>query len=87
MKTGAIIYVAGESDCIAIPKNKGRLLKNHGIQADRWEIITRNTGPADIHDAWWHLLTQGMQEVLCLLAKVDNNGKIQLTGRQMRLCG
>jgi len=58
-----------------------------GIQADRWEIITRSTGPADIHDAWWRLLTKGMQQVLCLLAEVDSNGEIRLTGRQMRLCG
>jgi len=87
MKTGAIIYVTGERDCVGIPAEKGMFLKKHGIQADRWEIITHNTGPADIHDAWWRLLTKGMQQVLCLLAEVDNNGEIQLTGRQMRLCG
>jgi len=87
MKTGAIIYVAGERDCVGIGEDKGMLLKKHGIQADRWEIITRSTGPADIHDAWWRLLTKGMHQVLCLLAEVDSNGEIRLTGRQMRLCG
>ena len=87
MKTGAIIYVAGEKDRVEIPEDKGMLLKQHGIQADRWEVITHDTGPADIHHAWWRLLTQGMQQVLCMMAEVDANGEVQLTGRQMRLCG
>lgn len=87
MKTGAIIYVTGEKECNGIPQDKEMLLKQHGVQADRLEIITHDTGPADIHDAWWRMLTKGMQQVLCLLAEVDNNGEMQLTGRQMRLCG
>ncbi len=62
-------------------------MKKFGVKADRWEIITHDTGHADIHDAWWHLLAQGMQQVFCMLAEVDGNGDIQLTGRQMRLCG
>ena len=87
MKTGAIIYVAGERDGDGLPEDKGMLLREHGVQADRWEMITRSTGPADIHDAWWRLLTKGMQEVICLMAVVDTNGALQLTGRRMRLCG
>ena len=87
MKTGAIIYVAGEGDCTGIPKDPGTFLIKFGLKADRWEIITHDTGHADIHDAWWSLLTQGMQQVICMLAKVDQNGEVQPTGRQMRLCG
>ena len=87
MKTGAIIYMTGETDCLEIPDGKGILLKKLGVHADRCEIITRNTGPADIHEAWWYLLSKGMQEVVCMMAEMDNNGDIQLTGRQMRLCG
>lgn len=87
MKTGAIIYVAGENDCAGIPEDQGTIMKKFGLKADRWEIITHDTGPADIHDAWWRLLTQGMQRVICILAVVDENSEVQSTGRQMRLCG
>ena len=52
MKTGAIIYVAGEGDCTGIPKDPGTFMKKFGLKADRWEIITHDTGHADIHDAW-----------------------------------
>jgi hypothetical protein len=87
MKTGVIIYVAGDRDNVGVPKDKASFLRDHGFNADRWEIITRSTGPADIHDAWWRLLTKGMQQVHCLMAEVDTNGEMRLTGRQMRLCG
>lgn len=87
MKTGAIIYVTGEGDCTRFTEERTTFLNTYGVKADRLEIITRNTGHADIHDAWWRLMAQGMQQVFCMMAKVDNNGEIQLTGRQMRLCG
>ena len=87
MKTGVIIYVTGERDCVRIPEDKVNLLNSQGLRADRWEIITRDTGHADIHYAWWRLIACGMQQVLCMMAEVDNNGEMQLTGRQMRLCG
>ena len=87
MKTGAIIYVTGESDCTRISEDQGTFMKKFGLKADRWEIITHDTGHADIHDAWWSLLTQGMQQVICMLAEVDKNGEMQPTGRKMRLCG
>lgn len=87
MKTGAIIYVTGDGDCTRFTEEKVTLLNTYGVNADRLEIITRDTGHADIHDAWWHLMAQGMQQVLCMMARVDNNGELQLTGRQMRLCG
>jgi len=83
MKTGVIIYVAGGGS----NQNPRDLIRNSGINADRLEIITRTSGHYDIHDAWWHLLAKGMQRVLCLMAEVDNNGGLRLTGRQMRLCG
>jgi len=87
MKTGAIIYVIGKGDCTGVTEEKVTFLNRYGVKADRLEIITRDTGHADIHDAWWRLMAQGMQEVLCMMARVDNNGELQLTGRQMRLCG
>ena len=87
MKTGAIIYVAGDSECERHPSEYGILLEKFGVKADRLEIITRNTGHFDIHDAWWSMLTHGMQQVICMLAEVNSNDEIEITGRQMRLCG
>jgi len=87
MKTGAIIYVTGEGDCTGVTEEEVTFLNRYGVKVDRLEIITRDTGHADIHDTWWRLMAQGMQEVLCMMARVDNNGELQLTGRQMRLCG
>ena len=87
MKTGAIIYVAGGEPGVGLADDPGRLLRNHGVAADRCDIITRENGHFDIHDAWWQLMAKGMQQVLCIAAEVDRNGNIRLTGRQMRLCG
>ena len=87
MKTGAIIYVAGDEPRSGFDMNADELLRKSGIIADRWEIITRNTGHFDVHDAWWHLISGGMQRVLCMMARVDDKGELQSTGRLMRLCG
>ena len=67
--------------------NPKELVWESGIKADRLEIITRTSGQFDIHDAWWHLVAKGMKRVLCLIAEVDDDGKLRLTGRQLRLCG
>ena len=87
MKTGTIIYVAGEEPQQGTLINTDELVSRCGIQSDRFEVITRETGHFDIHDAWRALITKGMQQVLCLVAVVDDEGKLQLTGRQLRLCG
>lgn len=87
MKTGTIIYVAGNSTLEWLTSDLKELVCKSGIKADRLEIITRTSGNYDIHDAWWRLVAKGMQLVLCLLAEVDDRGELRLTGRQMRLCG
>ena len=87
MKTGAIIYVAGDEPRVGFRIDAEDHLRRFGIKADRWEVITRDTGHFDIHDAWWRLIAGGMQRVLCMMAEADNDGELRLTGRQMRLCG
>jgi hypothetical protein len=87
MRTGAIIYVAGDEPEQGFTQNPNDVVRDFGIEADRLEIVTRTSGHFDIHDAWWRLIVEGMQRVLCLIAEVDNNGALRLTGRQMRLCG
>ena len=87
MKTGAIIYVAGDEPMEGLKHNPKELVWKSGIKADRLEVITQTPGHFDIHDAWWHLIAKGMQLVLCMMAEVDDDGELRLTGRQIRLCG
>jgi hypothetical protein len=87
MRTGAIIYVSGDEPEQGFTKSPKEVVRDFGIEADRLEIVTRTSGHFDIHDAWRQLIVDGMQRVLCLIAEVDNNGALRLTGRQMRLCG
>ena len=87
MKTGIIIYVAGIEPKEELHHNPKDLARKSGIRADRLEVITRSSGHFDIHDAWWQLITKGMQRILCLMAEVNDDGHLRLTGRQMRLCG
>lgn len=87
MRTGAIIYVAGDEPEQGFAHSPGELIRNSGIQADHLEIMTRTSGHFDIHDAWWRLIAKGMQRVMCLIAEVNDSGALRLTGRQMRLCG
>jgi hypothetical protein len=87
MKTGAIIYVAGDEPQTGFETSPGEHLKQMGVIADQWELVTHNSGHFDIHDAWYRLMTRGMQQVLCMAAEVNPDGGLRLTGRQMRLCG
>jgi hypothetical protein len=87
MKTGAIIYIAGDTPIEGLKHNPEKLVSKFGINADRWGVITRNTGHFDIHDAWWSLITGGMQRILCMMAEIDQDGELKLTGRKLRLCG
>jgi len=87
MKTGAIIYVAGEEPRSGFGINPLEYIKRSGVIADQWEMVTHNSGHFDIHDAWHRLVTQGMQQVLCLMAEVTQDGMLRFTGRQLRLCG
>ena len=86
MKTGAIIYVTGVSAKKELKQSPRELARRFGIQADCSEVITPTAGHFDIHDAWWRLIAQGMQRVLCLMAVYDDQGELRLA-RKLRLCG
>lgn len=86
MKTGVIIYIAGklpdgwDLDAINI---QHRL----GVQGDSVEVVLSNVSSDDIHFAWWKLIAKGMQIVICKLAIFDSLKDLQLTGKELRLCG
>ena len=77
MKTGAIIYVTGEEPRSGFGISPLEHLKQSGVIADQWEMITHNSGHFDIHDAWYRLITRGMQQVLCILAEVNDEGGVR----------
>ena len=86
MKSGVIIYVVGK-----VPANwdadSGSIIIKQKIQADLVEIITGTTGHFDVLDAWWSLLTRGMQRITCIIGEFTPAGNLTLTGRELRLCG
>jgi len=86
MKTGAIVYVLGKEN-----QNENfdleEAVRSLNIKADRVEIVSSTSGHFDVMDAWWLLTTKGMKKIVCILAKVVNHSKIELTGRELRLCG
>jgi len=86
MKSGVIIYVAGSA-----PEDWTEAdevdLRNSEPEADLVEIITTKTGHFDVADAWWDLVSRGMSLVTCKMAVFNKFGKIEITGKQLRLCG
>ena len=86
MKTGAIVYVLGKEN-----QNENfdleEAVRSLNIKADRVEIVSSTSGHFDIMDAWWLLTTKGMKKIVCMLAEVVYHSKIELTGRELRLCG
>ena len=86
MKTGVIVYVAGE-----VPEQwtemDERHLRKAQHSADAVEIITSRTGHFDIPDAWRSLIARGMARVVCKMAQFDDNGTLVTTDREMVLCG
>ncbi len=86
MKTGIILYIVGDE-----PENHTAstepLVDHLPLAAERIEVISRNAGHFDVHDAWWSLSAKGMQHILCVLAEYTKTGELRLTGRSLRLCG
>ena len=86
MKSGLIIYVVGkeppnwdaEFELMTIKKN---------TKVDLVEIITAKTGHFDVLDAWWSLLTKGMQRITCMIGEFSPAGNLTLTSRELHLCG
>ena len=86
MKTGAIVYVVGDGPERSSADVKTSV-KKLGIKADSVEVVSKNSGHFDVHDAWRSLIVKGMQRVLVIMAEYDHTHKLIFTGRKMRLCG
>jgi len=86
MKSGVIIYVAGDPPA-GWSEDSPLAIKGLETPADVIEVITRTTGHFDVLDAWWALLCRGMSHIVCKIGIFGKSGDIELTGRELRLCG
>ena len=86
MKTGIIIYVAGNAPGKWKQEDENKI-RNSLNKTKAVEIITSKTGHYDIHDAWLSLLTKGINHITCKMAVFDESGEFKLTGKEFRLCG
>ena len=86
MKTGIILYIVGDEP-VTQTTNTEHLANQLALDAERIEVVSRNTGHFDVHDAWWSLIAKGMKRILCILAEYTRTGDLRLTGRSLRLCG
>ncbi len=86
MKTGAILYVAGES-ALDETVDAGSIAKELGIAADRVEMVSATRGYEDVIDAWWMLLTRGMKRVVCFMVSSMDGKHFKLVSQPLRLCG
>lgn len=86
MKTGVIVYATGAEPEVWDPSNVVAAIqkKEH---ASAVELITVDSGHFDIADAWRSLVVRGMARVICRLARFNELGELELTNREMRLCG
>jgi hypothetical protein len=84
MKTGVILYIAGDMQTDSDPEAAVKELK---LNADRVEIVASSAGYFDVADAWWSLLARGMHRIVCEIAEFTGEGELRLTGRSLRLCG
>ena len=85
MKTGIIVYVTGDDS--AIDTAEQSILIKDAMKAEQVEIISRQHGHNDIADAWWSLTVRGMHRIVCILAQCSEAGNIQISERQLMLCG
>jgi len=86
MKSGLIIYVVGKEPANWDADYELMVIKQN-TKADLVEIITAKTGHFDVLDAWWSLLTKGMQRITCMIGEFSHTGSLTLTDRKLRLCG
>jgi len=87
MKTGAIVYIVGDESLIDDDFDIIGAVNSLPIKADRIEVVAPTAGHFDIMDAWWMLITKGMNLIVCIHAEILNSSKVRLTGRELRLCG
>ncbi len=82
MKRGLIVYVTGDTE---LPDD------SWGLYAcmDRFQAddvgIARNE--FDIAYNWWRMVTRGIQEILCVRARVEEGEGMSFIGAPLRICG
>ena len=86
MKTGVIVYVAGENP-VGEDLDIGAEVRRLQPDADRVELVSRNAGHFDIEEAWWVLTAKGMQRIFCMMGIINAKGGLQLKEGAIRLCG
>jgi hypothetical protein len=86
MKSGVIVYVAGQAPA-DWTEEKEASLKKVAAGADAVELITSLSGHFDIADAWHALTVRGMNHIVCKSAVFDETGQVRFTRKEMRLCG
>jgi hypothetical protein len=86
MKTGVIVYVVGE-ERLDKDYDERELINSLDIRAERVEVVFSGEDHFDVMDAWLSLTVKGMQKVICMMAEIVNHSRINLTGRELRLCG
>lgn len=86
MKRGMIIYAVGDPPPDWQETDPG-VAWDFDPKPDLVQIITRNSGHFEVHDAWFELVSKGMQLMVCKLAAFNELGHMVMTGRELRLCG
>jgi len=83
MKRGLIIYVTEGGQCSDDSSGLQRLRCRY--RADALRVASSEF---DVTYGWWELVTRGMQEVVCVRAKMDEASEgLQVLGPPLRLCG
>ncbi len=86
MKTGVIVYIVGGEgpyDGFDMKEAVRRL----NINAARIEVVFSGEDNFDVMDAWWSLTAKGMKNIVCMIGEIANHSRIELTGRELQLCG
>lgn len=86
MKTGVIVYVAGNPPP-EWSKTDEKLVCQKEPFADRVNVITRFSGHLDVHEAWLDLVVRGMERIILKMAMFGDAGHLEFTGRELRLRG
>lgn len=86
MKTGVIVYVTGNEE-LDDQIDFEQAARSLNLKADRVEVVSSIDGNYDVMDAWWSLTAKGMKLIVCKMADVVNRSRLELTGRELTLCG
>lgn len=84
MKTGIIVYVTGESKSTEDLYLENLQAKKLDLEADKLSLAT---DMEEVIQNWLELTRKGMERIVCLIAEVEDQARLRLTGQELRLCG